>query len=116
MRVTSNLPLALAPEVYVAAAYLLNRTPPQAIAWKTPFEMAYNKKPSIDRLKLYGCRAYALRTQNKLTPRALIGYLVGYDASNIYRIWLPKAKSRAHQGKVIRTRDVTFKENPILSR
>lgn len=115
MRVMSNLPLALTPEIYVAAGYLLNRTPTRSIDWKTPFEMAYNKKPSIAHLKLYGCRAYALRPQiprgDKLTPRALIGYLVGYDASNIYRIWLPKARSRAHQGKVIRTRDVTFKEN-----
>lgn len=115
MRVASNLPLALAPEIYVAAAYLLNRTPTRAISWKTPFEMAYNKKPSIAHLKLYGCRAYALRPQiprgDKLTPRALVGYLVGYDASNVYRVWLPKAKSRAHQGKVIRTRDVTFKED-----
>ena len=40
-----------------------------------------------------------------------IGYLVGYDSSNIYRIWLPDARSRAHQGKVIRTRDVTFRQD-----
>jgi hypothetical protein len=50
--------------------------------------MVYNKKPSIAHLGVYGCRAYALRPQipkgDKLTPRALIGYLVGYDASNIY--------------------------------
>jgi len=115
MRVTSNLPLALSPEIYVAAGYLLNRTPTKALGWKTPFEIAYQKKPSIAHLRQYGCRAYALRPQiprgDKLTPRALIGYLVGFDASNIYRVWLPKAKSRAHQGKVIRTRDVTFKEN-----
>jgi len=115
LMVTANLPLALAPEAYITAAYLLNRTPTRSIQWKTPFEIAYHKKPSIAHLKLFGCRAYALRTQiprgDKLTPRALIGYLVGYDASNIYRIWLPKARSKAHQGKVIRTRDVTFKED-----
>ena len=114
---TSNLPLHLASETYVTAGYLLNRTPTRSISWKTPFEMAYYKKPSIAHLKIYGCRAYALRTQiprgDKLTPRALIGYLVGYDASNIYRVWIPKAKSRAHQGKVIRTRDVTFKEDML---
>jgi hypothetical protein len=100
MSITSNLPLPLAPEIYVAAAYLLNRTPTRTIGWKTPFEMAYSKQPSIAHLRVYGCRAYALRTKiprgDKLSPRALIGYLVGYDSSNIYRVWLPNAASRAH--------------------
>ena len=100
MSVTSNLPLPLAPEIYVAAAYLLNRTPTRTIGWKTPFEMAYSKQPSIAHLRVYGCRAYALRPQiprgDKLSPRALIGYLVGYDSSNIYRVWLLNATSRAH--------------------
>ena len=114
MRVASNLPLALSPEIYMCAAYILNRTPTKTLSWKTPFEMAYGKKPSLAHLKIYGCRAYALRQQiprgDKLSPRSLVGYLVGYDASNVYRIWLPGARSRAHQGKVVRVRDVTFKE------
>ena len=114
MRVASNLPLALSPEIYMCAAYLLNRTPTKALNWRTPFEIAYGKKPSLAHLRFYGCRAYALRQQiprgDKLSPRSLVGYLVGYDASNVYRIWLPGAKSRAHQGKVARLRDVTFKE------
>lgn len=96
----SKLPLALAPEIYTAAGYLLNRTPTRTLGWKTPFELAYNKQPSIAHLRMYGCRAYALRSQiprgDKLTERALIGYLVGYDASNVYRVWLLTTKSRAH--------------------
>jgi hypothetical protein len=100
MRITSNLPLPLAPKIYVAAAYLLNRTPTQTLGWKTLFKMAYSKQPSIAHLRVYGCRAYALRQQiprgDKLSPRALIGYLVGYDSSNIYRVWLLNATSRAH--------------------
>lgn len=40
----------------------------------------------------------------KLKPRAHIGYLMGYDSTNIYRIWIPS------QEKVVRTRDVTFDE------
>ena len=38
----------------------------------------------------------------KLKPRAHIGYLVGYDSTNIFRIWIPSKQ------RVIRTRDVTF--------
>lgn len=54
----------------------------------------------------YGCRAYVLENKIpkklKMLPRAHIGYLVGYDSRNIYRIWIPSKK------RVIRTRDVTF--------
>lgn len=37
-----------------------------------------------------------------MLPRAHIGYLVGHDSRNVYRIWIPSKK------RVIRTRDVTF--------
>ena len=40
----------------------------------------------------------------KLNPRAHIGYLVRYDSTNIFRIWIP------YKGKVISTRDVIFDE------
>jgi hypothetical protein len=40
----------------------------------------------------------------KLDPRAYIGYLVGYDSTNIYRVWVP------HKGTIISTRDVIFDE------
>jgi hypothetical protein len=80
MSVTSNLPLQLSLEIYVAAAYLLNRTPTRTIGWKTLFEIAYLKQPSIAYLQVYGCCVYALCLQiprgDKLLPRALIGYLV----------------------------------------
>lgn len=37
-----------------------------------------------------------------MAARALIGYLVGYEGTNIFRIWIPLRR------KVIQTRDVTF--------
>ena len=43
--------------------------------------------------------------KRKLKPRAYISYLVGYDATNIYLIWVPALE------KVIRTWDVTFNES-----
>jgi hypothetical protein len=36
-------------------------------------------------------------------PQAYIGYLVGYDSSNIFRVWIPTLD------RVIKTRDVIFK-------
>jgi hypothetical protein len=44
----------------------------------------------------------------KLDPRAHIGYLVGYDSTNIYRVWIPE------KGKVISTRDVIFDESTVF--
>lgn len=37
----------------------------------------------------------------------MIGYLVGYEGTNIFRIWIPQKR------KVIRTRDVTFNEEKL---
>jgi hypothetical protein len=63
-------------------------------------------------LHLLGCKAYVLdktipkrHRLIKLDPRAYISYLVGYDSTNIFRIWIPSFK------KVIRTRDVTFNDD-----
>ncbi|XP_044714786.1 uncharacterized protein HRG_11821 [Hirsutella rhossiliensis] len=46
--------------------------------------------------------------QFKLGPRAHVGYFVGYHASNIYRIWVPKLN------QVILSRDVRFNEEEFF--
>src|SRR5436190_14246823 len=60
-------------------------------------------------MHVYRYRAYSLDyhipKKKKLEPRAHIGYLVGYDSTNIYRIWIPTYK------KVICTRDVIMDNN-----
>ena len=114
IRIEARLPEELHPEAYKAAAYLLNRTPSKGLGWKTPFEKIQlamgiaPPKPNIGHLRVYGCRAYPLKYDiprlNKLAPRAHVGYLVGYDSTNIFRIYIPSQK------KVIRTRDVKFNE------
>ena len=45
---------------------------------------------------------------NKLNPQAHIGYLVGYNSINIYRIWIP------HKGIVISIRDIIFDEKTFF--
>lgn len=52
---------------------------------------------------------HAIKRTKKLDPRAQIGYLVGYSASNIYNIWTPSLN------KVISARDVTFDENTLFN-
>ncbi|EKG18601.1 Integrase catalytic core [Macrophomina phaseolina MS6] len=106
MRIGANLPERLRPETIRAAAYIHNRTPIKKLVWTTPFEKITGNKPNLSHLKAYGCKAYSLRKDlprtHKLAERAFIGYLVGYDSTNIFCIWIPS------QDKVIRTRDVTF--------
>src|SRR2546423_2508393 len=117
IRIDARLPENLWPEAFIAAGYLANRTPSKLLDWKTPFEIlerARNphsdtpKQPNIAHLRVYGCRAYPLRHKiprtRKLEPRAHIGYLVGYDSTNIFRIWIPSEE------RVVSTRDVTFQE------
>ena len=109
MSIEANLPTELWPEVVKAGGYIKNRTPTRKLGWKTPYEAVRKIRPTYAHMHPYGCRAYALRRKipkkDKLAQRAHLGYLVGYDSRNIYRIWIP---SRA---RVIRTRDVTFDHN-----
>jgi len=114
MRIEAYLPEELWPEIKKAAAYLINRTPSRGLRWQTPFQkiqLVMNilpLEPNIGHLRVYGCRAYPLKYNiprlNKLAPRAHVGYLVGYDSTNIFRVYIPIEK------KVIRTRDVQFNE------
>jgi Reverse transcriptase (RNA-dependent DNA polymerase) len=108
IRIRANLPSSLWPEAIQAAGYLNNRTPKKQLGWKTPFEALTKQIPNLSHLHVYGCRAYPLLhnipRRQKLEPRAQIGYLVGYDSTNIYRIWIPS------KNRVERVRDVTFDE------
>ena len=71
-----------------------------------------HKRPDQSHLRAYGCKAFAMMTDalkktsrlQRFKPNAWIGYLVGYDSTNVYRVWNPV------MNKVVRTRDVTFNE------
>ena len=101
-----------------AAAYLVNRILTKRLAWKSPAECLRNAlghtiiKPDISHLRVYGCKAYAYipeevrerEAHHKLAPRARIGYLIGYESTNIYRIWFPQL------GQVRPEKNVAFNE------
>jgi hypothetical protein len=113
----ANLPKNLWPEAFRASVYIINRTPTMMpdgttiIPWveaMTASAPGEDLRPNLSNLRLYGCKAY-VRIQNiprldKMAPRAEIGYLVGYVASNIWKIWFP------HLGTVREVRDVVFDE------
>ncbi len=112
----SGIPSNMWPELVQTAAYLLNRTPTRQLDWKTPLETLQNAfntanpLPNIAHLKRIGCRAYPrvckkADLSDKLAPRAHVGYLMGYDSSNIFRVWVPSER------RVISSRDVIFDED-----
>lgn len=92
--------------------------------WKSPYERFYTflayrdgvvatpRKPQQAHLQVFGCKTFALARDTqmkkdraqKLNPKAWIGYLVGYNSTNIYRIWNPRTN------KIVVIRDVTFNE------
>ncbi|KAH7471650.1 hypothetical protein FOMA001_g13746 [Fusarium oxysporum f. sp. matthiolae] len=129
MRAGAKLPSFLWVEIWRAAVYLYNRTPKYIYNWKTPYERFYTyfafrdgvvvteRKPDQTHLRVYGCKAFAMTTdalkkknrRQRLNPRGWIGYLVGYNSTNTYRVWNPLTN------KVISTRDVIFNEKETFS-
>jgi hypothetical protein len=124
MRIAARMPEKLWPQLFQTAAYLHNRRPRKELVkndegkeiwiWITPYEKLYGKKPSVANLRVYGCRAYVtfhkekIPKSKKLDPRAWVGYLVGYTASNIWKIWNPL------KGTITEERDVTFDEDKVF--
>ena len=102
IRLGAKLPEDMAPECYLAAGYLLNHTPAEHLSWDSPtvfIQKALGKpiRHELSHLRVFGCKAFPLlkgpqapKKGDKLAPRAFIGYLIGYDSTNGYRIWNPE--------------------------
>jgi hypothetical protein len=118
----SNLPKELWLELYVAAIYITNRlatltleniTPVEAfIHLVQPGRQEAEYKPDLSYLRAIGCRVYVNIPKErqvksvKLDPYTEEGYLVGFEGSCIYRVYLP-GRSR----KVVRTSYCVFDES-----
>ncbi|KAF2622833.1 hypothetical protein BU25DRAFT_301389, partial [Macroventuria anomochaeta] len=86
IRIGGDLPMELTNECCMTAIYLLNRTPTEALDWRTPYEIVQRHKPTVAHLAVIGFRAYVLNTKlklvEKLQSRDLVGQLVGYDSTD----------------------------------
>jgi hypothetical protein len=138
MRLGARLPEKLWPECTQAAIFLYNMSPLEARGFRTPNEVldswfrqyfrwydpalvtkvTVDLRPDWNGIYVYGARAYPLMKEReaginkrafKVQPRGHLGYLVGYSASNIYRIWVPQLD------RVIITRNVVFDESKLYS-
>ena len=105
---TGALADALWPELIRTAAYLHNRSPTRTLNFITPFEALYKEKPSVAHLRVIGCLGYATTPDSgrkKLDPKAERCILLGYGASNQYRVWMESSR------RLQTVRDVRFHED-----
>lgn len=93
MRINGNLLKPLANKLYNAAAYILNQTSVESLNWNASFEAIWLKKPLVSYMRRSRCLAYALNRGiskgDKTESHKHIGHLVGYQGTNVFRIWLP---------------------------
>ncbi|POM69237.1 Hypothetical protein PHPALM_14496 [Phytophthora palmivora] len=78
-------------EAVSTAVYLINRSTNSIHSTRTPFELTYKMKPSLDHLRVFGSIGYAHIDKSKrakLEPKSFKGMLLGYsDDSKGYRVF-----------------------------
>jgi Reverse transcriptase (RNA-dependent DNA polymerase)/Integrase core domain len=104
----ARLPLRLWYEITRTLTYLKNLWPHSFLDAKTPFQMIFKKKPDLAHLRVIGSKAWVLIPKKsrggKFKPRAAVCRLLGYMASNQYKLWDPQLN------KIIYARDVVIEE------
>lgn len=107
-----TLPKKLWPDAIEQAVWLKNRSPSKALKkskQKTPWEALYQQVPNLQHERIWGSRAYVtippeLRGQKLHSPRGYIGYFVGCEAEDVYKIYSPD-KQRVFRVSVARIED-----------
>lgn len=92
--------------------HVLNRTT-SGRSKKTLYELFFNKKPSVEHLRVMCCRAYVHvldELRKKLDSKAQPGWLVGYgEDTKGWIVWEPISR------KFIMSRDVIFNEELLIN-
>jgi hypothetical protein len=106
---TANMPLKYWDQAFLAATYLINRTPSSAIQFQTPLFRLLDRTPDYQNLRIFGCACWpCLRPYNtkKLQFRSLRCVFLGY--SNMHKGF--KCLDPA-TGRIYISRDVIFDES-----
>jgi hypothetical protein len=94
--------------------YLVNRSPSSALDDKTPHEVWYGRKPSLQHLRVFGCDVYVhvpKENRSKMYKKAKKCIFIGYkDGVKGYKLWNLETK------KTIYSRDVVFREVKDVSK
>jgi transposase InsO family protein len=106
----AKVPERLWAEAVLTANYVRNRVPARGLQEKVPEEVYTGSKPTVEHLRIFGCKVSAWvppEKRNKLEARGQLGILVGYSGRN-YRVW------NSNTRKVTVSRDMIFIEEPIV--
>lgn len=108
LRCSKRLPKRFWAEAVNTMVYILNKTGTSSIPDKTPYELWFGNKPTIEELKVFGSEVYChipKQKRRKWDEKSKKGIFVGYD-ENVkgYRIYFRNTnKTELH-------RDVIFRE------
>jgi hypothetical protein len=94
-------------EAVVTAVYLQNWLPTKSLTGHTPYEAWHGRKPAVNHLRVFGCRAFVkqLGHVDNLTDRRHAGVFISYaEGAKAYHILDPVAR------QVCTARDVVFDE------
>eukprot|EP00733_Pompholyxophrys_punicea_P000254 Pompholyxophrys_punicea_v1_NODE_55_length_4195_cov_3.523671.p1 type:complete len:835 gc:universal NODE_55_length_4195_cov_3.523671:1568-4072(+) len=113
MLVDSGLNKEFWMEALQTAVYLRNRCPTSALDGQTPYFAWYGRQPSLNRLRVFGSKAFAhvpAEKRKKLDPKAVKCLMLGYDSSRKgWRLWNIEKK------ELLISRDVVFDESFVQS-
>ncbi|CAL2247067.1 unnamed protein product [Prunus armeniaca] len=101
----TDLPVSFWGYALQTAAYLLHRVPSKSVP-KTPYEMWFGRKPSLNHLKIWGCSAYVKKHDiDKLDARSEMCRFIGYPKETLgYYFYHP------NEQKVLVARSARFLE------
>jgi Integrase core domain/GAG-pre-integrase domain len=95
--IDAGLPLSLFAEAVNYIFFTKNRNSTSALTNTTPYEVRFNKKPDLSRLRPFSCKAYVYDhspKRKKLSPQAFEGIFIGYaDSQKAYRIYIPEKRT-----------------------
>jgi hypothetical protein len=94
-----RMPVEFWGEAVVTAVYLQNRLPMKSLAGRTPYESWHGRKPAVNHLRVFGCRAFVkqLSHVDKLTDRSHVGVFISYaEGANAYHILDPAGSADVH--------------------
>ncbi|KAJ9554618.1 hypothetical protein OSB04_018663 [Centaurea solstitialis] len=104
----SKLPLHFWAEAVASACFTQNRSLITKRFMKTPYELVYNRPPSIKFLRVFGCECYVKNDKDnldKFSPKGDEGVFIGYAKdSPSYRVYNKKTRC------VVESTNVDFEE------
>ena len=107
-------------EALLTAIHIINMSPSRPLGFQIPQEIWTGSKPNYGKLRIFGCKAYALIPKDdrrKLEPRSMKCVFLGYgpDGEIEYRLRDPEHRNYVRSSDVVFNESATHKmaERPI---